>query len=103
MERGRTELLAEKGIDIAEYHAKGYFFPVVHVDISYRRPAKLGNILDIRTEVIEINNASLLVKHEVYKDAMLLVEATVKLACITAEGKPRRLPEEFQRLSPAGN
>jgi acyl-CoA thioester hydrolase len=99
MERARTELLADKGIDVAEYHSKGYFFPVVHVDISYRRPAKLGDILEVRTDVIEIKNATLVVKQEVFRDDQLIVEATVKLACINTDGKPRRLPDEFAQLS----
>jgi acyl-CoA thioester hydrolase len=98
MERARTELLADKGIDVAEYHTKGYFFPVVHVEIAYRSPAKLGDILEVRTKVIEIKNASLLVKQEIYRDKLLIVDATVKLACINTGGKPRRLPEEFKRL-----
>ncbi|MBM4146627.1 MAG: YbgC/FadM family acyl-CoA thioesterase [Nitrospira sp.] len=98
MERGRTELLSDKGIDVAEYHSKGYFFPVVHVDISYRRPAKLGEIIEVATEVVEITNATTTFKQEILRDNAVLVEATVKLACINRDGKPQKIPSGLASL-----
>jgi len=98
MERGRTELLSDKGIDVAEYHSKGYFFPVVHVDIHYRRPAKLGEIIEVATEVVEITNITITFKQEIFRDDAVLVEATVKLACINRNGKPQRIPSELASL-----
>jgi acyl-CoA thioester hydrolase len=98
MERGRTELLSDKGIDVAEHHNKGYFFPVVHVDIHYRRPAKLGEIIKVATQVVEITNATITFKQEIFRDDAVLAEATVKLACINREGKPQRIPSELASL-----
>jgi len=98
MERGRTELLSDKGINVAEYHDKGYFFPVVHVDIHYRRPAKLGEIVEVSSEVIEMTNASITFKQEIFRDDAVLVEATVKLACINRDGKPQRIPSGLASL-----
>jgi acyl-CoA thioester hydrolase len=100
MERGRTELLSDKGIDVAGYHDKGHFFPVFHVDIHYRRPAKLGEIIEVVTEVVEITNATITFKQEIYRDDTVLVEATVKLACINRQGKPQRIPPELASLFP---
>jgi acyl-CoA thioester hydrolase len=98
MERGRTELLLDKGIDVAEYHDKGYFFPVVHVDIHYRRPAKLGEIIEVSSEVVEMTNASITFKQKIFRNDAVLVEATVKLACINKNGKPQRIPSELASL-----
>jgi acyl-CoA thioester hydrolase len=67
-------------------------FAVVHVDINYKRPAKLGEIIEVMTEVSEITNATINFKHEIFRDDTLLIEAKVKLACITKDGKPQRLP-----------
>jgi len=99
MERARTELLSEKGIDVAAYHDRGFFFPVVHVEIDYKRPAKLGDVIDVVTEVTEIKNATILLKQDVYRDGALLVAGSVKLACIRKDGKPQRLPEGFRELA----
>lgn len=101
MERARTEFLSDKGVDVAEYHNKGYFFPVIHVEIDYRRPAKLGDILDVGAELIEMTNVTVTFKQNIFRDDLLLVESTVKLACINSDGKPRRLPPEFDSILPA--
>lgn len=99
MERARTEFLLEKGIDVAAYHNKGYLFAVVHVDISYRKPARLGEIIEVITEVMEMSQVTITLQQKVLRNDNLLVEASVKLACIDGQGKPRRLPEEFRSLS----
>jgi len=100
MERARTEFLLEKGIDVANYHNKGYLFAVVHTDVHYRKPAKLGETVEVTTEATEITNVTITLKHQIFKGAALLVEATVKLACINKDGKPQRLPAEFASLLP---
>jgi acyl-CoA thioester hydrolase len=96
LERARTEFFLEKGINIAEYHNKGYLFAVIHVDIHYKRPARLGEIIEATTEMIEITNVTINLKHQILRDDTLLVEAYVKVACIDKDGKPRRIPESFK-------
>lgn len=56
MERARTEFLMDSGINVAEFHDAGYFFVVTHVDIKYKRPAKLGDIIEVTTEITELRN-----------------------------------------------
>jgi acyl-CoA thioester hydrolase len=101
MERARTEYLAEKGIDVAEYHNNGYFFPVIHVDIHYKKPARLGDVIEVTADLIEMTHATVTFRQNIFRDDTLLVESTVKLVCITMDGKPRRLPPEFTSFSPA--
>jgi acyl-CoA thioester hydrolase len=100
MERARTEFLLERGIDVADYHDKGYLFAVVHVAVHYRKPAKLGETIEVTTEVTEMTNVTITLRHQIFKDAALLVEATVKVACINKDGKPQRLPAAFTPLLP---
>jgi len=100
LERARTEYLAEKSINVAEYHNKGYFFPVIHVDIHYKRPARLGDIIEVTADLVEMTNATVTFRQQIFKADTLLVDSTVRLACITAHGKPRRFPPEFASLAP---
>ena len=95
MERARTEFLSERRIDISEYHNKGYLFAVVHIDVQYKKPAVLGDIIDVTTELREVTHVTITLTHRIFREGNLLVEASVKLACIGNDGKPRRLPEEF--------
>lgn len=97
-ERARTEFLLERGIDIVEYQNQGYFFVVVHVDISYKRPAQLGDIIEVTTEVAEIKNATIIIKNQAFKNNTLLVDARITVACIDKDGKPRRLTERIKEL-----
>jgi tol-pal system-associated acyl-CoA thioesterase len=100
MERARTEFLSDKGVDVAEYHNKGYFFTVIHVEITYKRPAKLGDILDVGAELKEMTNVTVTFRQDIFRNDVLLAGATVKLACINSDGKPRRLPQEFDSMLP---
>ncbi len=97
LERARTEFLLDKGIDVAEYHNKGCMFTVVHVDINYKKPAKLGETIDVTTEIVDMTNATVTFGHQIFRDNILLVEANVKLACIDKDGRPRRLPDNFKK------
>jgi acyl-CoA thioester hydrolase len=95
MERARTEYLAELGVNVAELHNTGRFLVVTHVDITYRRPARLGETLDVTTEVQEARTVRVTLRQQVLREGSLLVEALLTFACIDREGKPQRLPAVF--------
>ena len=99
MERARMEFLADNGIDIVRLHREGVVFMVVHVDISYKSPARLGDILDITTGIIEIKQASLKISHRVMREGTPIADAVVTLASVGPDGKPCRLPEKIKLLS----
>ena len=99
LEMARTEFLLEHGMNVAGLHYQGLFFPVTHVDIHYKKSVKLGETVDITTEIAEMKNASVVLKSLVLKDDIVLVEAYVTFACIGSEGRPRRLPEELRKLA----
>lgn len=98
LERARTEFMLEHGIDVAEYHTRGFLFVITHVDIRYKRPAKLGETIEITTEIADRKNARIVLKSHIVRDGVLLGEAYVTFACLDREGKPRRFPEIFRNL-----
>ena len=95
MERARTEYLAERGVDVAALHNEGKFLVVTHVDISYRQPARLGDSLDVTTEVEDARTVKVTLRQQVLRAGTLLVDALLTFACIDREGKPQRLPPVF--------
>ncbi len=103
LERARTEFLLDSRLDVAEYHKKGYFFVVIHVDIHYKRPARLGEIIEVTTEMLEVTNATINLKHQIFRDNTLLVEAYVRIACIDKDAKPRRIPDNFRKIEKSNN
>jgi acyl-CoA thioester hydrolase len=99
LERARTEFLSDNGINVAELHSQGFFFVVAHVDIRYRKPAKLGDIIEITTEIAEIKNASMTVKSLIKRDEEMLAEAMVTLAYVAQNRKPVKFPDSVRRLA----
>ncbi|HVO38813.1 MAG TPA: tol-pal system-associated acyl-CoA thioesterase [Spirochaetia bacterium] len=99
MERARTEYLEEAGASVSGLHNQGMFLVVTHVDITYRRPARLGETLNVTTEVEETKAVKCTLRQKVLRGTELLVDARLTFACIDADGKPRRLPPFFNPQS----
>jgi acyl-CoA thioester hydrolase len=96
MERARTEYLAELGVSVAELHNQGMFLVVTHLDISYRGAARLGETLEVTTELTEAKTVRVTLRQRVLRAGTLLVDALLTFACIDREGKPQRLPPAFE-------
>jgi len=97
MERARTEYLAELGVSVAELHNAGQLLVVTHIDIDYRRPAHLGEVLDVTTELEEAKTVRVVLRQRVSRQGTELVDARVTFACVDRDGKPQRLPAVLSR------
>ena len=97
MERARTELLIEAGIDLARVvEEHGLLFMVHHIEVTYHQPARLNDLLSVSAEVARMGRASLLFRQQVERDGTLLVEADVSVALVDrARMKPARMPKEL--------
>ena len=93
LERARTEYLEDRKVSLIELMKEGVHFVVVNVDISYKTPAKYGDILAVCSEVVDMTNATITFGHTIFKKATETVIATalVKLACIGKNMKPQRM------------
>ena len=95
MERGRTEMLFDMGLDLARLHNEDRIFIVTHVDIRYRSPARLGDTVEIRTGLGWCKRASAMLLQQCLRGDTLLAEAEVIVAMLGPKGRPTRLPVEF--------
>jgi acyl-CoA thioester hydrolase len=104
MERGRTELLRELGLlqsDLALSEAAGALFFVVRaMEIDFRQPAHMDDLLSVETRLEAIGGASLTMRQEIRRADALLSAARVTVALVSS-GRPRRLTaamrEKFER------
>jgi|SRR5579859_4074338 len=96
LERARSDMLRAAGIDqrAALESGKGVY-AVAEVHIKYRKSARLDDDLVVVTRLIEINGASCVISQQILRGADLLAEATVTVAFITPDGRPRRQPAEW--------
>ena len=93
-ERARTEYLRSRGLSVRQLHEEGYIFPVVRVEIDFKTPAVLDDLLQIDTEVLEVGKTSFTLQQRAIRcaDDKLLVAAKVTLVCVAPGMKAKRLP-----------
>ena len=96
-ERGRTEYLRARGITVAGLAERGYIFPVVRLEIEYRAPALLDDLVRVETEVLKVGKTSFTLGQQVVRtiDGRLLASGTITLVCTSPAMKARRLPAEL--------
>jgi len=100
MERARTDFLYAEGLDIAAYQARGQYFVVSHVDIHYRAPVHLGEVLDVTAEIGEVRRASVTVHQTIMRDGVLVAEADITIVFRDTRGIIR-LPDEVLAIARA--
>ncbi len=99
MERARTELLRSLGMQQKDFfdneQAEPIIFVVRTMEIDFRKPAVMDDLLDVETRVTEIGGASFTLEQRVARAGETLVSAIVKVVCVE-KGRARRLPPEVR-------
>jgi acyl-CoA thioester hydrolase len=90
-ERARSELFFQKGLSP---HKNDEFFVVKSVQADYIKSAVFGDILEVKTKLVERKAASIVMYQEVFRDEELLFKATIKLAFLK-NFKPSKIPLEI--------
>ena len=67
---------------------------VKSIQADYIKSAVLGDILEVKTELIEKKSASIIMYQEIFRNDELLFKATFKLAFLK-DFKPSKIPLEF--------
>jgi acyl-CoA thioester hydrolase len=98
-ERGRTEYLRFIGWDRPRVEREfGIGFIVRHAEIEYRAPAKLDDLLTVKTTVAAIGNTSMTLKQDIWRDDKLLAEMKITVVAVNAEGKAVRFPPQLRQI-----
>ncbi len=93
IERARTEWVRDLGVDQGALKAEtGTVFAVRRVEADYLIAAKFDDVLTVRTELVKLGGASLIVQQDVLRGEELLFTAKVTIVAIGSEGKAVRLP-----------
>lgn len=98
LEAARWEAL-DRAIDVEDWHEKGWNFVIVNINIDYRRPATLGDVLTIHTRGGDIGRTSAQVEQEVLResDGEAVARATITYVILDARtGRPHRITGEIR-------
>ena len=99
MERARSDMIRAVGIDQAEMlRGDGSAYFVTHVDIRYRRPARLAEDLRVISSVQQVRTSSVDIQQRVMRGDELLSDASVTAAFLDRDGRPRRQPKEWVEI-----
>ena len=90
-ERARSELFFQKGLSP---HKDNEFFVVKSVTADYVKSAVFGDIIEVKTNLVEKKSASIIMYQEIFRNDELLFKATFKLAFLK-DLKPSKIPLEF--------
>lgn len=101
-ERARTEWLRVRGVgQQALREACGAIFVVTDTQLSFRRPARLDDELEVTVDLVEAGRASLVIQQQAWCRDALLCEGRIRIGCVDADTlRPRRLPETVNHALP---
>jgi acyl-CoA thioester hydrolase len=98
LERARTEWLRNLGYSQARLVEEiGLVFSVVSLEVKYLLPARLDDLLQVRSNVEQGGGASVVFQQVIHRGEQELLRGTVVVACLDASTfKPRRLPASMR-------
>lgn len=94
-ERGRSDFLRAIGVDHSKLLASDtpVYWTLHHIEIDFKRPARIDDLIEVHTVAAAISGAKLLMIQSIRRDGQELARVRVNAACISPEGKVRRIPQ----------
>lgn len=102
-ERGRSDFLRMAGVRhlVMMESEQKLVWTLRRISLEYMRPARVDDLLHVRTRYTEMAGARLVGEQEIYKGGELLCTARIEAAVITMDGRPRRIPADIRaKLEP---
>ncbi len=96
LERGRTDYLRCLGVEqsaLIGIDEEGLVFVVHRMEIDFKAPARMDDVLEVRTSTTKAGGAKMVLEQEIRRNGDLLIVAKVVIAVVNRNGRPRRLPE----------
>ena len=93
-ERARTEMMRASGASHSEMidAPSTHRFAVSRCEVDYLKPARLDDLLNVETRVIEVGAAVIDLDQRVLREGELLADLKIRIACLNRKGRPQRLP-----------
>jgi acyl-CoA thioester hydrolase len=95
-ERARSDMLRLAGIDQRAAHDAGAgAYAVADMALRYLAPARLDDAVLLVSRVVEASPATCRLQQEAWREDRLLCSASVRVAFVAPNGRPRRQPAEW--------
>jgi acyl-CoA thioester hydrolase len=97
-ERARTQFFVDRKMSLPDYQKKGVLFTVVTATVNYKAPAFYGDLLGANVIIEGVKGSSFTVHYTLRrgKDDALIATGTTRMACVSPEMRPIRMPAEIR-------
>lgn len=93
-ERARSEIFFKSGKSPA---VDGGHFVVKHIEADFIKPAKLGDLLEVKNKIIEMKNASMSLEQSIWIEDTKIFSMNSILVYVK-DGKPSRVNTELKEF-----
>lgn len=94
-ERARSDAFFKQGLTPA---LESGHFVARKIVADYLSSARLGDLLDVKNELVEMKAASFIVKQTIFKEQKKLFEMKITLVYITYEGRPQKIDNAMKEI-----
>lgn len=94
-ERARTEMLRKNNKVLSDLMKQDIFFAVRDVHLRYKSPARLDDLLTIKTQVQQSSACSFLCDQVMHnQEDNLICDAKIQIVCVNSKLRPKRFPHQ---------
>ncbi|MGL5742862.1 MAG: YbgC/FadM family acyl-CoA thioesterase [Legionella sp.] len=92
-ERARTELLRQNNLILSDLMKEDVLFAIHDVHVRYKAPARLDDLLTIKTSVKQMGSCSFIFDQLMHNQhEKIICEAKIQVVCVNSNLRPRRFP-----------
>jgi acyl-CoA thioester hydrolase len=100
-ERGRSDYLRligneHRALIEGAADAEPAAFVVRRMRLEFLKPARIDDVLEVETRVVEARGATLNLAQRVLRDGVVLFEAEVMVVLVSLSGKPQRINQHIR-------
>src|SRR5690606_15411977 len=100
LERARTEWFRHRGFEKPALFRDNLMFVVHSLNIDYRRPARLDDLLLATARVVRGGRTFFVMEQRVLRGDELICAAEVKVACVNRDSmRPAAIPDDVRRAA----
>ena len=93
-ERARTEMLRLAGINLSRMlDDHGLVFLVRDCAVDYLAPARLDDLVEVRSRLAKLAGAALTAEQVIGRDGSELARLNVRVVCVDSGGRAARIPD----------
>ncbi|MBF6594910.1 MAG: acyl-CoA thioesterase [Thermaceae bacterium] len=95
LEAARVEWLGQVGLPYVDVERRGLAFAVIELGLTYRNPARFGDIVEVETWLVEVGSRVLRYQYRLWRGEVLLCEGFTRHLCQEFSGKALRIPTDL--------